>query len=118
AEPRRRTRNPGYSRARAAWHAAPRRLAAHLLLSHRVARHAARQSPERETRAMNDREFQSKLGELMAMIETAPESERSRLRELADETKNRHERMRKTVAQLQESLDYLRLSVKYLVFDL
>jgi hypothetical protein len=26
--------------------------------------------------------------------------------------------MRKTVAQLQESLDYLRLSVKYLVFDL
>jgi uncharacterized membrane protein len=67
---------------------------------------------------MNDRDFQSKLGELMAMIETAPEAERDRLRELADETKTRHERMRKTVAQLQESLDYLRLSVKYLVFDL
>jgi hypothetical protein len=67
---------------------------------------------------MNDRDFQSKIGELMAMIEAAPESERNRLRELADETKSRHERMRKTVAQLQESLDYLRLSVKYLVFDL
>jgi hypothetical protein len=67
---------------------------------------------------MNDRDFQTKLGELMAMIETAPETDRERLRELADETKNRHERMRKTVAQLQESLDYLRLSVKYLVFDL
>jgi len=67
---------------------------------------------------MNDREFQTKLGELMAMIDTAPETDRARLRELADETKNRHERMRKTVAQLQESLDYLRLSVKYLVFDL
>jgi hypothetical protein len=67
---------------------------------------------------MNDRDFQSKIGELMAMIEAAPESDRTRLRELADETKSRHERMRKTVAQLQESLDYLRLSVKYLVFDL
>lgn len=67
---------------------------------------------------MNDRDFQSKLGELMTLIEAAPENERQRLRDLADETKNRHERMRKTVAQLQESLDYLRLSVKYLVFDL
>ncbi|MBX3353276.1 MAG: hypothetical protein KF684_10110 [Phycisphaeraceae bacterium] len=67
---------------------------------------------------MNDRDFQSKLGELMTLIEAAPEHERQRLRDLADETKNRHERMRKTVAQLQESLDYLRLSVKYLVFDL
>ena len=36
---------------------------------------------------MNDRDFQTKLGELMAMIETAPETDRERLRELADETK-------------------------------
>ena len=30
----------------------------------------------------------------------------------------RHERLRATVSSLQESLDYLRLSIKYLVFDL
>ena len=30
----------------------------------------------------------------------------------------RHERLRQTVSSLQESLDYLRLSIKYLVFDL
>ena len=35
-----------------------------------------------------------------------------------DETRQRHERMKKTVGGLQESLDYLRLSIKYLVFDL
>jgi len=29
-----------------------------------------------------------------------------------------HERLRQTVSSLQESLDYLRLSIKYLVFDL
>ena len=30
----------------------------------------------------------------------------------------RHERLKQTVSGLQESLDYLRLSIKYLVFDL
>jgi len=33
-------------------------------------------------------------------------------------TRERHERLRQTVSTLQESLDYLRLSIKYLVFDL
>ena len=47
-----------------------------------------------------------------------PESERGELTQLAEETKTRHERMRKTIGELQDSLDYLRLSVKYLVFDL
>ena len=40
------------------------------------------------------------------------------MQKLADETRERHERLRKTVCGLQESLDYLRLSIKYLVFDL
>ncbi|MFA6045573.1 MAG: hypothetical protein WC718_11365 [Phycisphaerales bacterium] len=67
---------------------------------------------------MNEQDFQTKLGDLIKQIETLPEDQRGPLQSIANETKDRHERMKKTVADLQESLDYLRLSVKYLVFDL
>ncbi len=67
---------------------------------------------------MNEHEFQSKLAELMGEISTLPVTERQKLEKLADETRQRHERLRQTVGSLQESLDYLRLSIKYLVFDL
>jgi predicted nucleic acid-binding Zn-ribbon protein len=67
---------------------------------------------------MNEQDFQNKLGELMKQIENLPPSERGPLEKLAAETRERHDKMKKTVGELQESLDYLRLSVKYLVFDL
>lgn len=67
---------------------------------------------------MNEQEFQSKLGELLAQINGLPESERASIGQLAEETQSRHDRMKKTIADLQDSLDYLRLSIKYLVFDL
>ena len=67
---------------------------------------------------MNEHEFQSKLAELMGEITTLPPAERKKLEQLASETRQRHERLRQTVSGLQESLDYLRLSIKYLVFDL
>src|SRR5204862_4069288 len=70
------------------------------------------------TMQMNEQEFQTKLAELMGEISTLPVTERAKLVKLADETRQRHERMKKTVSGLQESLDYLRLSIKYLVFDL
>ena len=58
------------------------------------------------------------LGELISQFDGLPEADRALLVQIAEETKSRHERMRKTIADLQESLDYLRLSIKYLVFDL
>ncbi|MCY2951581.1 MAG: transcriptional regulator [Planctomycetota bacterium] len=67
---------------------------------------------------MNEQEFQGKLAELMVEISTLPAAEREKLQRLADETRARHERLQATVSSLQESLDYLRLSIKYLVFDL
>lgn len=67
---------------------------------------------------MNEHEFQQKLGELIGQIAQLPEADREPLEHLAAEARTRHDRMRKTIAELQESLDYLRLSVKYLVFDL
>ena len=67
---------------------------------------------------MTEQDFQTKLAELMGEITTLPQAERKKLEKLADETRERHERLRQTVSTLQESLDYLRLSIKYLVFDL
>ena len=67
---------------------------------------------------MNDQEFQQKLGDLIGQINTLPPEHRERLTALADEASDRHSRMKKTVADLQDSLDYLRLSIKYLLFDL
>lgn len=67
---------------------------------------------------MNDQEFQTRLGELSGQIDQLPDGERERLRKLVEDTRERHTRLRATITQLQDSLDHLRLSVKYLVFDL
>ncbi len=67
---------------------------------------------------MDEREFQQKLGDLISQIGQLPEGERGPLEKLASETANRHAKMKKTITDLQDSLDYLRLSIKYLVFDL
>ena len=67
---------------------------------------------------MDETTFQTKLGELMTEISTLPASERTKLESLAKETQQRHEALKKSLGSLQESLDWLRLSVKYLVFDL
>lgn len=67
---------------------------------------------------MNEQDFDTRLSTLMTQIEHMPDADQGQLRKLAEETKQRRERMNATVEQLQESLDYLRLSVKYLVFDL
>jgi hypothetical protein len=75
-------------------------------------------SSREERTAMNEQEFQARLGELIKQINHAPETEQSDLIRLVEESRGRHERMKKTINSLQESLDYLRLSVKYLVFDL
>lgn len=67
---------------------------------------------------MDEATFQAKLGELMSEISTLPPAERAKLEELAKETQDRHQQLKKSINSLQESLDWLRLSVKYLVFDL
>ena len=67
---------------------------------------------------MNEAEFQKRLAELVAEIDTLPAGERERLQKLAAETKNRHEQIKKSVTNLQESIDFLRLGIKYMLFDL
>lgn len=67
---------------------------------------------------MDENFFQKKLAELMGEISTLPKAEREKLTTLAHQTQQRHQKLKKTVGDLQESMDYLRLSIKYLVFDL
>ncbi|QDU72385.1 transcriptional regulator [Mucisphaera calidilacus] len=67
---------------------------------------------------MDESTFQTKLNELMGQISSLPPAEREKLTRLAEQTKERHTRLKKSVGALQESLDYLRLSLKYMVFDL
>ncbi|BAM04090.1 hypothetical protein [Phycisphaera mikurensis] len=67
---------------------------------------------------MSEQQFQAEIDALMCKIAQLPERERGALGDAAEQTRQRHASLRDTVAQLQESLDHLRLSVKYLVFDL
>jgi septal ring factor EnvC (AmiA/AmiB activator) len=67
---------------------------------------------------MDEKDFQKKLAELVAEIGTLPESEQAKLESLVEETKERHESIREAVSKTQEGLDFLRLSIKYLLFDL
>jgi chromosome segregation ATPase len=67
---------------------------------------------------MNEETFQRKLAELISEIGTLPATERGKLELLAAETRERHRQLRETVSSLQESIDFVRLSIKYMLFDL
>ena len=67
---------------------------------------------------MNEEVFQRKLSELVDEIDRQPEGERAKLHDLAEQTRQRHRQLKETVSSLQESIDFLRLSIKYLLFDL
>jgi len=67
---------------------------------------------------VDDQAFQNKFNELMQKLHELPDAERTRLEQLAEEAKNRRQRIQASVTELQDSLDNLRLSVKYIVFDL
>jgi len=67
---------------------------------------------------MDESTFKQKLNELVAEIRTLPEQERQKLSMLAEQTRQRHQELKKTVTSLHESIDFLRLSIKYLLFDL
>ena len=67
---------------------------------------------------MDDRSFQAKLNELVEEIGSIPAKERQKLIMLVDKSQKNHNKIKKSVASLQESLDYLRVTIKYMIFDL
>ena len=67
---------------------------------------------------MNEETFHRKLAELIAEIATLPDGDREKLEMLAEQTQARHRQLKETVSSLQESIDFVRLSIKYMLFDL
>jgi hypothetical protein len=67
---------------------------------------------------MDDAVFEERINELVKEIGSVPTPNKARLMELAKRTGQSHKKLTKSVERLQESLDCLRVSVKYLVFDL
>lgn len=67
---------------------------------------------------MDDRNFDAQLADVLEKLGSMSPADRERIERFAHATRSRHEHMRKTLGELQDSLDHLRLSVKYLVFDL
>jgi len=67
---------------------------------------------------MKDETFEGKLSKLVAEIATLPKNEREKLESLAKETRERHEQLKRTFSSMQESLDFIRLATKYMIFDL
>ncbi len=67
---------------------------------------------------MDERRLQTTLNELLTEIGSLPESDRVGLEALTQKTHEQKEKLKQTVTSSQESMDYLRLSIKYLLFDL
>ena len=64
---------------------------------------------------MSNDDFTEQLGRLMSEAHGEPELA---AQHLTREALERQEKLKRTVSTLQEAIDQLRLSVKYLVFDL
>ncbi len=67
---------------------------------------------------MDEKTFHEKLLDLIEQIKRFPEAKRESIEMLAGELGKKHEDMRKSLVMLQDTLDSLRLNVKYLLFDL
>lgn len=67
---------------------------------------------------MDEASFESKLNELVKEIGTIPTPEQKKLILLTRRTTQSHKKLKNSISGLQESLDYLRVSIKYLLFDL
>ena len=67
---------------------------------------------------MDETTFQKRLAELLSEIATLPASQKSKLELLVADTKKKHEQFKVSATGVQENLDYLRMAIKYLLFDL
>ncbi|MBI2470781.1 MAG: hypothetical protein HYV59_06005 [Planctomycetes bacterium] len=67
---------------------------------------------------MDEKTFHEKLLNLIEQIKRFPEAKRESLEMLAGELGKKYEDLRSSLVMLQDTLDSLRLNVKYLLFDL
>ena len=67
---------------------------------------------------MNERNIEERMCRLIEQLQSLPAEYRDRLEELCKNEHGQRSEIEESVSKLQDSLDYLRLSVKYMVFDL
>ena len=67
---------------------------------------------------MNQEFFEEKLDELVRELGSLPDSNHQKLLQIAHRHRDSQKKLKNSLRSLQESLDYLRVSVKYLMFDL
>ena len=71
-----------------------------------------------ERTEMNERNIEERMCRLIEQLQTLPNKHREKLEELCKNDQDQRSQIEESVSKLQGSLDYLRLSVKYVVFDL
>jgi hypothetical protein len=67
---------------------------------------------------MNERNIEERMSRLITQLQSLPTEHRNRLEELCRNDDGQRSEIEESVSKLQDSLDFLRLSVKYMVFDL
>ena len=67
---------------------------------------------------MDEISFQDKMNQILERIRELPSTSTEAATDAADSAEARRARVQSSINELQDALDYLRLSVKYLVFDL
>ncbi|MBC8391144.1 MAG: hypothetical protein H8E17_01060 [Deltaproteobacteria bacterium] len=67
---------------------------------------------------MKESEFNQKLFDILKETESFPKPEQEKIVNLTRKSREGHEQLQQKLNNLQQSLDYLRLGVKYLIFDL
>ena len=67
---------------------------------------------------MEEPSLEKKLNELVKEFGEMTDPQYQKLAALAKEARDSHKRLKKSVDSLQEALDYLRICIKYQLFDL
>jgi hypothetical protein len=67
---------------------------------------------------MDETNLEDKLRELVKEFGGGIDPQNIKLAMLAKQARDNHEKLKKSVDSLQESLDYLRICIKYQLFDL
>jgi len=67
---------------------------------------------------MDEAKFEHKLNDLVKEFGSNTNPQTQKLANLAQQAKESHNQLRKSITNLQEVLDYLRVCIKYQAFDL
>ncbi len=67
---------------------------------------------------MDEAKFENKLNELVKEFGATSNPQTEKLADLAKQARESHDQLKKSITNLQEVLDYLRVCIKYQAFDL